>query len=36
MLKTILSIFGLIGIGAIWLIVICVCVVSGWSDKNGR
>lgn len=34
MIKTILEIIGLIGIGAICLFVVCACIVSGRSDKN--
>ena len=36
MLKTILGILGLIALGTICLFVVCVCIVSGWSDRNGR
>lgn len=36
MIKTILGILGLIGIGTICLFVACACIVSGWSDRNGR
>lgn len=35
MIKTILGILGLIGIGTMFLIVICACVVSSRSDRNG-
>ena len=36
MLKTILGILGLIAISIICLFVVCACIVSGWSDRNGR
>ena len=36
MFKTILGALGLIAISTIYLFVICACIVSGWSDKNGR
>lgn len=36
MIKTILAILGLIGIGTMFLILFCVCVVASWSDNNGR
>lgn len=34
MIKTILGVLGLIVIGTMFLIVICACIVSSWSDKN--
>lgn len=36
MIKTILGVLGLIGIGLMCLIVFCACVVASWSDDNGR
>lgn len=36
MIKTILAILGLIAIGTICLFVWCACIVSDWSDRNGR
>lgn len=36
MIKTILSILGLVGIGTMFLILFCACIVSSWSDDNGR
>ncbi len=36
MIKTILGVLGLIGIGTMFLIVFCACVVSSWSDNDGR
>ena len=36
MIKTILSILGLIVIGTMFLILFCACIVSSWSDRNGR
>lgn len=36
MIKTILGVLGLIGIGLMCLIVFCACIVSSWSDNNGR
>ena len=36
MIKTILGVLGLIGIGIISLILFCVCIVSSWSDDNER
>ncbi len=33
MIKTIL---GVLGLGIIFLIIFCACVVSGWSDNNER
>ena len=36
MIKTILEVLGLISIGIIFLFVVCACIVSGWSDRNGR
>ena len=36
MLKTILGILALILVGIILLFVVCACIVSGWSDRNGR
>lgn len=36
MIKTILGVLGLIAITIIYLFVICACIVSGWSDNNGR
>ena len=35
-MKTILGILGLIGIGTMFLIVACVCIVSAWSDRNEK
>lgn len=34
MIKTILGILGIIGIGLMFLILFCCCVVSNWSDNN--
>ena len=36
MIKTILGVLGLVVIGTMFLILFCACVVSGWSDNNGR
>lgn len=36
MFKLIIGSLGLIAIGTICLFVVCACIVSGWSDKNGR
>lgn len=36
MIKTILGTLGLIALGTICLFVVCACIVSGWSDRNGR
>lgn len=36
MIKEILGVLGLIAIGTICLFVVCACIVSGWSDRNGR
>lgn len=36
MIKTILGVLGLIVIGTMFLIVFCACIVSSWSDNNGR
>lgn len=36
MIKTILGVLGLVGIGIICLLLWCACVVSSWSDENGR
>ena len=34
MIKTILGVLGLIGIGTMCLILFCVCIVSSWSDRR--
>lgn len=36
MIKTILGALALIFVGIILLFVVCACIVSGWSDRNGR
>lgn len=34
MIKTILGVLGLIGIGTICLFVVCACILSGWCSKD--
>lgn len=34
MIKTILGVLGLIGIGLMCLILFCACIVSSWSDRR--
>ena len=34
MIKTILGILGLIGIGIIYLFVICACILANWIEKE--
>ena len=34
MIKTILGILGLIGIGTICLFVVCACIISGWVEER--
>lgn len=40
MIKTILGvlleILGLVGMGTMCVILFCVCIVSSWSDRDGR
>ena len=36
MIKTILGVLGLVVIGTMCLILFCACIVSSWSDKDGR